>query len=66
MDHCMIDVTDVPAKVGDRVILMGGEATDAARLARHAHTIPYEVLTSFTARPPRTEKTRGELLREKR
>lgn len=50
MDLCMVDVTDTDAEVGDTVLLFGACAQDAARLAAHARTIPYEVLTSVSAR----------------
>ena len=59
MDMCMVDVTDVPehVKPGDKVVLLGhdgGEQVDAFDLARHAGTIPYEILTGFSRRIPRT------------
>ena len=59
MDMCMADVTDVPARVepGDEVVLLGSqgeECIDAWGLAELADTIPYEVLTGFSERIPRT------------
>lgn len=59
MDMCMIDVTDVPARVksGDTVVLLGdqfGESVTAFDLAEWADTIPYEILTGFSKRIPRT------------
>ena len=59
MDMCMADVTDVPVRVepGDEVVLLGSqgkECIDAWGLAELADTIPYEVLTGFSERIPRT------------
>jgi len=53
MDQCMLDVTDTAAAVGDRVVLFGEEVGDTERLARIGNTIPYEVMTSISARIPR-------------
>lgn len=56
MDLTTIDVTDVPAAVGDRVILIGSqgcESQSAWELAEASGTIPYEVLTSISSRVPR-------------
>lgn len=49
MDACMIDVTGVPCKVGDRVELFGTTVTPA-EIAVLLDTIPYEVLTSVSER----------------
>ena len=49
MDHCMVDLTDTPACVGDTVCLFDSAAPIAARL----HTIPYEVLTGIAPRVAR-------------
>ena len=55
MDHCMIDVTDVPdAAVGDEVILYGGDGDARIPLeeaASKAGTITYELLTSLKRVP---------------
>jgi alanine racemase len=49
MDMTMIDVTDVPAKDGDIVEIIGeNQKLDA--LAKLMGTIPYEVLTSVSQR----------------
>ncbi len=54
MDLCMVDVTDAPGvSVGDRVVIFGPEAP-VERLAEILDTIPYEVLTSVSARVHRT------------
>ena len=52
MDYLMLDLTTVPAKSGQTVCVF--EDFDAA--ARHAGTIPYELLTAISARVPRWEK----------
>ncbi len=49
MDYCMLDLTDVPAKEGETVCVFG----DFAAAARHAATIPYELLTTISARVTR-------------
>ncbi|MGH7774395.1 MAG: alanine racemase [Candidatus Binatia bacterium] len=58
MDLTMIDVTDIgDVKQGDEVVLLGnqGEETISAdEMALCADTISYEVLTSISARVPRT------------
>ena len=53
MDQCMVDVTDLPVAVGDKVTLFGAEPEDIRDLARRAGTIPYEVLCLISARVPR-------------
>jgi len=53
MDQCMIDVTDTDASLGDPVILFGDSSDEIRALAAHADTIPYEILTSISARVPR-------------
>lgn len=52
MDLCMIDVTDIPAKEGDSVIIFG-EENPIANLARDLGTIPYEILTGISRRVKR-------------
>lgn len=54
MDLCMVDVTDVPGvAVGDSVEIFGPEMP-VERLSHVLGTIPYEVLTSVSARVMRT------------
>ncbi len=56
MDQIMVDVTGIPARLGDRVIAMGsvdGKNVDADEIARICETISYEILLSYTARVPR-------------
>lgn len=52
MDICMIDVTDVPCKVGDAVEIFGENIT-VMELAERLDTIPYEILTSVSQRVKR-------------
>ena len=56
MDQCIIDVTGIPAKIGDTVTLLGrdgDQSLTAADLARDAKTIHYEILCSIGKRIPR-------------
>lgn len=52
MDVCMIDVTDVDCKEGDKVIIFG-EGLPVTELAEILETIPYEILTSVSTRVKR-------------
>ncbi len=52
MDMCMIDITEIPAKEGDEVIIFGKENT-ISQLAQQAGTIPYEILTGISQRVKR-------------
>ena len=52
MDACMIDVTDVEANEGDRVIIFNEELT-VSEIADKLGTIPYEILTSISPRVKR-------------
>ncbi len=56
MDSCMIDVTDAPGVCeGDEAVVFSAEqGHDAATMASVLGTIPYEVLTSLSARVKRT------------
>jgi len=49
MDMCMVDVTGVPAAVGDTVTIFGKDPT-VSELAGILGTIPYEILTSVPRR----------------
>ena len=53
MDQCMIDLSGIDAKVGDRVSFFGHTPTSLADLAEHAGTIPYELLCAISLRVPR-------------
>jgi alanine racemase len=57
MDLTMVDVTAIRnLKQGDEVVLVGkqgGEAISVGEMASWANTIPYEILTSISARVPR-------------
>ena len=61
MDQCMIDLSGIPALVGDRVSFFGHTQTSLSSLAEHAGTIPYELLCAISPRVPRTyyEEKRG-------
>lgn len=52
MDMCMIDLTGIPAKVGDEVTVFGPQLT-LVELAQRIDTIPYELLTNVSARVKR-------------
>ncbi|MBR1872745.1 MAG: alanine racemase [Bacteroidales bacterium] len=49
MDMCMLDITGVPAEVGDTVTIFGEDPT-VGELAGILGTIPYEILTSVPRR----------------
>ena len=49
MDMCMLDITGVPAEVGDTVTIFG-ENPSVSELAGILDTIPYEILTSVPRR----------------
>lgn len=50
MDQCMIDLSGIDAKIGDRVSFFGHTPTSLSALATHAGTIPYELLCSISLR----------------
>jgi alanine racemase len=52
MDMCMIDITDIPAHEGDEVEIFG-KNIQITNLASSIETIPYEILTSISARVKR-------------
>ena len=52
MDVCMIDVTDIDCKEGDKVIVFGDDLPVTV-LADILDTIPYEILTSVSNRVKR-------------
>ena len=50
MDMISLDLTDLPgAQPGDRVVLWGDEPP-VEEIARHAGTIPYELLAGMSPR----------------
>lgn len=49
MDMCMLDVTGIPAQVGDTVTIFGEDPT-VSELAGILDTIPYEIMTSVPRR----------------
>ena len=52
MDACMIDVTGIDVRVGDRAVIFGADPT-VEQMAEKLGTIPYEVLTDVAARVKR-------------
>ncbi|MBN2236627.1 MAG: bifunctional UDP-N-acetylmuramoyl-tripeptide:D-alanyl-D-alanine ligase/alanine racemase [Bacteroidales bacterium] len=52
MDMCMVDLTDIPAKEGDEVIIFKTQQ-DIRELANAAQTIPYEILSGISRRVKR-------------
>ena len=52
MDVCMIDVTDIDCKEGDKVVIFGKELP-VTQIADWLDTIPYEILTSVSNRVKR-------------
>ena len=52
MDVCMIDVTDIECKEGDKAIIFGDDLPVTV-LAEVLDTIPYEILTSVSGRVKR-------------
>ncbi|MDR2123338.1 MAG: bifunctional UDP-N-acetylmuramoyl-tripeptide:D-alanyl-D-alanine ligase/alanine racemase [Flavobacteriaceae bacterium] len=52
MDMIMVDVTDIPCKEGDPVIILG-ESPSLKEYAEWCCTIPYEILTSISPRVKR-------------
>ena len=53
MDSCMVDVTGIECKEGDEVVIFGGEGGSVVEMAQRLQTIPYEVMTSVSARVKR-------------
>ncbi|HEX8040476.1 MAG TPA: bifunctional UDP-N-acetylmuramoyl-tripeptide:D-alanyl-D-alanine ligase/alanine racemase [Chryseosolibacter sp.] len=58
MDMTMIDITGVPAKEGDEVVVFG-QGLPIQELAESVHTIPYEILTSTSERVKRVFVSEG-------
>ena len=52
MDVCMIDVTDIDCKEGDKAIIFGDDLPVTV-LSDILETIPYEILTSVSNRVKR-------------
>lgn len=64
MDQCMIDLSGIPAKVGNRVSFFGHTQASLSALAEHAGTIPYELLCAISPRVPRTYYEKNEDLKK--
>jgi len=59
MDQFMVDITEIPAKVGDDVTLIGQDGENkitADDIARWADTINYEIICNIGERVPRVYK----------
>ena len=56
MDQFMVDVTDIPARVGDSAVIFGDTPERIRRLAESAGTIDYECLCAVSARVPRVAR----------
>ena len=59
MDQTVVDVTNVPARVGDEVVLIGKQGREEisiSEVAERAGTIPWEILTRLSARVQRIHK----------
>ena len=52
MDMCMLDITDIPAKEGDEVIVFGTDYS-VTEMAKATGTIPYEILVNVSQRVKR-------------
>ncbi len=52
MDMCMLDITDIPAKEGDEVIVFGSEYS-VTEMSKATGTIPYEILVNVSQRVKR-------------
>lgn len=52
MDVCMIDVTGIDCKEGDKVIIFGDDLP-VTTIAEWLDTIPYEILTAVSTRVKR-------------
>jgi alanine racemase len=52
MDMCMLDITNVPAKEGDEVIVFGVDHP-VTEMSKTLGTIPYEILTGISQRVKR-------------
>ncbi len=56
MDQIMVDIGDMPVKIGDEVVLIGSQGKNritAEELARLSATIPYEIVCGLGSRIPR-------------
>ncbi len=61
MDQCMIDVTDLGARIGDTVTLFGSSQSPLSAYAQSAQTIEYECLCLVSARVPRVYRDGAQL-----
>ncbi|HPJ10754.1 MAG TPA: alanine racemase, partial [Flavobacterium sp.] len=52
MDMLMVDISDIPCKEGDQVVIFG-ESPTVVEMAKKLDTIPYEILTGISQRVKR-------------
>ncbi len=50
MDSCMIDVTGIDCKVGDKVILWDNQNITLEEISKNSNTISYEILSTISER----------------
>lgn len=65
MDQCIIDVTSIDVKVGDEVVLFGGNDTNGISIdsiANSLNTINYEIVCMVDKRVPRVYKKDKKIL----
>ncbi len=56
MDSCMIDVTDIDAKVGDDVYIWDNDLIKLEDVSNICNTINYEIMSTISQRVPRVDK----------
>ena len=63
MDQLMVDITGSDVKVGDEVLVYGGDGENSIdNVARMTNTIPYEIMCAPTKRVPRVYKENGKIV----
>lgn len=63
MDQLMIEVTDIPVKEGDKVVIFGKNSLlTAESIATNTQTICYEVLSAVSRRVPRVYKYNNKIV----
>lgn len=58
MDMTMVDISNIPAKIGDEVVIFGKDRS-ISTIAKEIGTIPYEILTSVSSRVKRVYYSEG-------
>ncbi len=62
MDQLMLDVTGLPVKEGDEVVVFGAGGPSADELARETGTINYEIVCGVSRRVPREYRQGGRIV----